>query len=39
MTKIKGFIDPDGHIVESDAELLRFLPEPFKNREDLLAFQ
>ena len=26
MTKIKGFIDADGHVVESDAELLQFLP-------------
>ena len=38
MTKIKGFIDADGHVVEGDAELLQFLPEPFKGREDLLAF-
>jgi predicted TIM-barrel fold metal-dependent hydrolase len=38
MTKIKGFIDADGHIVEGDAELLQFLPAPFKGREDLLAF-
>jgi len=38
MTKINGFIDADGHVVESDAEILQFLPEPFKNREDLLAF-
>ncbi len=38
MTKIKGFIDADGHVVESDAELLDFLPGPFKGRADLLAF-
>ena len=38
MTKINGFIDADGHVIESDAELLEFLPAPFKNREDLLSF-
>jgi hypothetical protein len=38
MTKIKGFIDADGHIVESDAELLEFLRESFEDREDLLSF-
>ena len=38
MTKIEGFIDADGHVVESDAELLQFLPVPFKGREDLLSF-
>ncbi len=38
MTKISGFIDADGHVVESDAELLQFLPGPFKGREDLLSF-
>ena len=35
---IQDFIDADGHIVESDTELLPFLPEPFKRREDLLSF-
>src|SRR5262245_15847599 len=35
---INGFIDADGHIVESDRELLEFLPAPFKDREDLLSF-
>ena len=38
MAKIEGFIDADGHIVESDGELLEFLPEPFTGREDLLSF-
>jgi len=38
MAKVKGFIDADGHVVESDAELLEFLPEPFKGRKDLLSF-
>jgi predicted TIM-barrel fold metal-dependent hydrolase len=38
MAKIKGFIDADGHVVESDAELLDFLPPPYKGREDLLSF-
>ncbi|HEX2226931.1 MAG TPA: amidohydrolase family protein [Candidatus Binatia bacterium] len=38
MAKVKGFIDADGHVVESDAELLEFLPPPYKGREDLLSF-
>jgi predicted TIM-barrel fold metal-dependent hydrolase len=38
MAKVKGFIDADGHVIESDAELLKFLPAPFKGREDLLSF-
>jgi uncharacterized protein len=38
VTNINGFIDADGHIVESDAEILQFLPKPFKDREDLLSF-
>jgi len=38
MAKVRGFIDADGHVVEADAELLDFLPGPFKGREDLLAF-
>ena len=38
MAKVAGFIDADGHVVESDVELLEFLPEPFKGREDLLSF-
>lgn len=38
MAKVKGFIDADGHVVESDAELLDFLPTPFRGRKDLLAF-
>jgi len=38
MTNVKGFIDADGHVVESDSELLDFLPPPYKGREDLLAF-
>jgi len=38
MTKVKGFIDADGHVVESDAELLEFLPSPYRGREDLLSF-
>jgi predicted TIM-barrel fold metal-dependent hydrolase len=38
MTKVKGFIDADGHVVESDAELLDFLPPPYRGREDLLSF-
>ena len=38
MARVKGFIDADGHVVESDGELLEFLPEPFKGREDLLSF-
>jgi predicted TIM-barrel fold metal-dependent hydrolase len=29
-------IDADGHIVESDAEILHYLPEPFRGRDDLL---
>ena len=31
MTNVKGFIDADGHVVESDSELLEFLPNPFKS--------
>lgn len=38
MANVKGFIDADGHVVESDAELLDFLPPPYKGREDLLSF-
>ena len=38
MTKISGFIDADGHVVEGDNELLQFLPAPFKGREDRLSF-
>ena len=38
MTSTNNFIDADGHIVESDRELLQFLPAPFKDREDLLSF-
>lgn len=38
MSKVEGFIDADGHVVESDAELLEFLPKPFQGREDLLSF-
>jgi predicted TIM-barrel fold metal-dependent hydrolase len=38
MAKVKGFIDADGHVVESDAEILDFLPPPYKGREDLLSF-
>ena len=38
MANIKGVIDADGHVVESDRELLQFLPAPFQGREDLLAF-
>jgi predicted TIM-barrel fold metal-dependent hydrolase len=38
MPKVKGFIDADGHVVESDSELLDFLPPPYKGREDLLSF-
>ena len=38
MANIAGFIDADGHIVESDRELLEYLPAPFKGREDLLSF-
>jgi len=38
MASVKGFIDADGHVVESDSELLGFLPKPFQNREDLLSF-
>ncbi|HEX9454640.1 MAG TPA: amidohydrolase family protein [Candidatus Binatia bacterium] len=38
MTKVKGFIDADGHVVEADAEILDFLPAPFKGRQDLLSF-
>ena len=38
MSQTKGFIDADGHIVEGDRELLKFLPAPFKDREDLLSF-
>jgi uncharacterized protein len=38
MTKVTGFIDADGHVVESDAELLDFLPQPYRGREDLLSF-
>jgi predicted TIM-barrel fold metal-dependent hydrolase len=38
MERVKGFIDADGHVVESDAELLAFLPEPYKGRNDLLSF-
>ena len=38
MAKVKGFIDADGHVVEANAELLNFLPGPFKGRADLLAF-
>jgi predicted TIM-barrel fold metal-dependent hydrolase len=38
MTQVKGFIDADGHVVESDAELLDFLPPPYRGREDLLSF-
>jgi len=38
MATVKGFIDADGHIVESDAELLDFLPAPYTSRQDLLCF-
>jgi hypothetical protein len=38
MANVKGFIDADGHVVESDSELLDFLPPPYKGREDLLSF-
>jgi predicted TIM-barrel fold metal-dependent hydrolase len=38
MIAIEDFIDADGHVVESDAELLKYLPEPFKDRADLLSF-
>ena len=38
MAKVAGFIDADGHVVEADAELLDFLPAPFKGRDDLMAF-
>lgn len=38
MAHFSGFIDADGHVVESDSELLPFLPSPYSNREDLLAF-
>ena len=38
MTKVKGFIDADGHVVENDRALLDFLPPPYKGREDLLSF-
>ena len=38
MTNVKGFIDADGHVVESDSEILDFLPLPYKGREDLLSF-
>ncbi len=38
MANVKGFIDADGHVVESDAELLDFLPTPFRGRKDLLSF-
>lgn len=38
MPKVNGFIDADGHVVESDAELLEFLPPPYRGREDLLSF-
>jgi predicted TIM-barrel fold metal-dependent hydrolase len=38
MARVKGFIDADGHVVESDRELLDFLPPPYKGREDLLSF-
>lgn len=38
MSAIEGFIDADGHVVESDRELLQFLPPPFKGRADLLSF-
>jgi predicted TIM-barrel fold metal-dependent hydrolase len=38
MARVKGFIDADGHVVESDAELLDFLPPPYKGRADLLSF-
>jgi len=38
MAKVSGFIDADGHVVEADAELLDYLPAPFKGRDDLMAF-
>ena len=38
MAKVNGFIDADGHVVESDAELLDFLPLPYRGRQDLLSF-
>lgn len=28
----KGYIDADGHVMENDLELHRFVPEPFNNR-------
>jgi uncharacterized protein len=30
-------IDADGHVVESDTELLAYLPEPYRGRDDLLS--
>jgi hypothetical protein len=29
-------VDADGHVIESDSELLQYLPEPYRGREDIL---
>lgn len=31
-------IDADGHIIESDREIVQYLPPPFRSRDDLLAY-
>jgi predicted TIM-barrel fold metal-dependent hydrolase len=32
----QSIIDADGHIIENDADLVRYLPEPYRGRDDLL---
>ena len=36
--RVPRCIDADGHVVESDADILPFLPPPFRGRDDLLGF-
>jgi predicted TIM-barrel fold metal-dependent hydrolase len=34
----QSVIDADGHVIESDGELLEYLPEPYRGREDILGY-
>jgi predicted TIM-barrel fold metal-dependent hydrolase len=36
MIDAQNIIDADGHIIESDAELARYLPPPYRGREEVL---
>jgi hypothetical protein len=31
-------VDADGHVIVSDSELLHYLPEPYRDREDILGY-